>query len=214
MNTIERLTRVTPAGAEQGFSNVKMYQGSQILRVPEGSSVRNLTLGGGASYESKWASLRGGVLKFNSTRKETPVRFYGNPFVLNTAHTLMDRASLDHTIGMNPLSESFMREITGIAEEPLFLLPSSLCHPKELFLPQGTYTYTIFDPVTVFYSSHMELSNGVLSLEEDRIVDPAPFDILQGLEYEPAHILVKLMEGGFVSLFKYTAEQMLEMGKS
>ena len=208
MNAIERLARISPDGIEHCFGNVRMRQGSQILRVPEGSSIRNLTLGGGASFNSRWAALRGGVLKFGQERANIPIKIDGQGFVIPSAHTLMDEESLNVTKARNPLVRFSPEMITDIAAETLYLLHSSYCHPNDLFLPQGSYTRTIFDHETVFYSSHMELSYGVLSLVEEQMTFPAPFNILQDLGCEPGKILVKLMEGGFVSMFKYTQDQM------
>lgn len=213
MNTIGEFTRITPEGIERCFSGVRMHQGSQILRVPEGSSIRKLTLGGGASSNSRWAALRGGVLKFGENRGNSPIEFTGENFFIPSAHTLMDLDSLGVTMQRNPSTLIAPKEITDIASERLFLLHSSYCHPDQIFLAQGAYTMTEFDQRTVFYSSHMNILEGVLSLDEEQMNFCPPLDILQILGHDPAQILVKLMEGGFVSVFRYTQEQMREMKK-
>lgn len=62
---------IEPSGAVRGFDGVVMGCGSQIIRVPSGSTIRDITLLGGASgnKDSKWPALRGGVLKFGTAEK-------------------------------------------------------------------------------------------------------------------------------------------------
>jgi len=49
--------RIQPDILKDSLSNVQVRQGGQILRVPPGSTIKNITLDGGASHQSRWAVL-------------------------------------------------------------------------------------------------------------------------------------------------------------
>jgi len=219
MNSFGKNVRVTPAEARKGFQAVRMGQGTQILRVPPESSIRNISLGGGASCDSPWAALRGAVIKFGIDRKE-PVTVDGKGFCVPTAHTLMDYAGFEHTTDGNKERKIEPQEIDNIGLEKFYLVHASYCHPGEIFLPQGQFTKAIFRNDEDFTPEHETIphmtfkdtrgcppiENGILFLCETELTarhrSEMPFNILDLVGSTPSAIHIKLAEGGWLMLFK------------
>lgn len=188
-------TRIDPMSAVAGFRNVSMRQGSQILRIPEKSSIENITLDGGASYECPWTALRGAVFKFFRDRTQ-PVIFDGQGLIIPSAHTLMDARSLEITIKEVNAGIVFPYQEINLGKETFYLIHSSWCHPKDLFLPQGQFTKTTFFPprreVTNITWLKLEIR------EEELDITRKPYNILT--EASAQTVIVSLKEGGTIIL--------------
>jgi len=176
-------------------------QGAQILRVPAGSSISNLSLQGGASHRSPWAALRGAVLKF-ATNRTIPIILTGKGFVIPSGHTLMDREGFLFTIDKRNAGRFIpYKVIKGLSRENLYLVHISFCHPDQLFLPVGRYANTQFRPQNLPAITHMELRDGTLFLKEVEIINRGDsFNLLEQLDTEPHTIVVQLSEGGHLTL--------------
>lgn len=199
-NLIGRNTRVRPDIIHDGFSGVELQQGTQVLSAPVGSKIRNLILAGGASDKSRWAALRGAVIKMDLNR-EKPIEIDGQGRTIPTGHTLMDEQNLkfirEKRNGGNPVP---FEAIDDMSSERLYLVHASFCHPQDIFLPQGTYTLSSFYSNTAHFG-HMVVKDGNLELSESSLPKSrAPFNILEALGFMPESITVGLIEGGHVSL--------------
>ncbi|OGC06013.1 hypothetical protein A2526_02870 [candidate division WOR-1 bacterium RIFOXYD2_FULL_36_8] len=198
-NFAGRYVRILPPEIEQSLSNVYREQGSQIIRVPVGSTIKNITLQGGASHNSRWACLRGAVIKFAQER-EAPIHIDGRNFVVPSGHVLMDYQSYLDTKNRNNGKEIPHKIIKDISPEDLFLVHASYSHPDQLFLPQGTYTETTFISDDIPFIGHMNFEGERLYLVEQLLPVSTPYNILEGLSSPPISIIVQLSEGGHVCL--------------
>lgn len=202
-----RLTNVTPPEAKRCLGHIRMDQGSQIIRVVDGSSIRGLHLSGGASGASSWAALRGAVLKFVPGRTK-PVEIDSKGAILPSGHTLMDQGSLDFTLGKLVGVDVRPEVVTEISAEPLFLLHASYCHLDQTFLPLGLYTKTTFVEQTQPFTGGFVAREGALWIKESYIdtFGKNSFDLLEKLQRMgvidelPATINVELNEGGQITL--------------
>jgi hypothetical protein len=177
--------------------NVHTNHGSQILRTPPNSRIRNVVLCGGATRHSAWATLRGAVLKFNDQRVSQPACFNGNMLFIPSGHTLMDRLSFEHTRDKRnagrPIPHSVLSD--PLSAEDLYLVHASYCHPDQLFLPQGTYTVTIYSNL-IQPVEHLKREGTTLYVKESELPKAArPLNILAGLSQEelPQTIIVELL---------------------
>lgn len=191
-------TRIDPQNAH--LRSVRLEQGAQILRVPPGSRINNIILRGGASFESKWAVLRGAVLKFDPKR-ENPVVINGRGFEVPSGHTLMDLQSFLFTRNNRNAGREIPHQVIDyISSERFYLVHASYCHPDQLFLPQGTYTKTEFSPDSLPAVEHLQVKDGVLYLRESDISGKGSFNILEDLAQNPQRIVIQLVEGGHLTL--------------
>ena len=199
-NNIGPNTRIDPPAAANYLRGVNMDQGSQILKVPDGSIIKNINLRGGASYQSPWATLRGAVLKFAPDRKSA-VEVDGHGLVIPSGHTVMDEESLSFTINIRNGGRDFPKEVLdNYGSERLFLVHSSYCHPDQLFLRQGIYTNTVFSHKAVEHK-HMHIRDGVLSLKEKSLIlQKGAFNFLDQISEKPVAIAIQLAEGGQIIL--------------
>jgi hypothetical protein len=200
----------------QWFSAVYSLQGSQILRVPENSSIKNIRLSGGASADSGYAVLRGAVLKFSNDRADDPLELDGRGFVIPSGHTLMDWPSLQYTIKHNSGEDvpyDIVRNIcwrTGnagqhVAPENMYLVHSSYCHPDQLFFRKGLFAKTLFSGGEVPEFEHGKLERGILFLNERDLPDNIlPANLLSSMRVYPSRIRVRLNEGGVIDLIENT----------
>lgn len=199
-NHIGRLTRLE--FQPQPGSGVIARQGAQIIRVPAGSNIRNVTLQGGASHKSAWAVLRGAVLKGGFGRAK-PIEIDGGEegFVIPTGFTLMDLADLEFTINKrNQGKEIPFEAVSQLGPEEFYLIHASYCHPDQLFLAQGTFTSATFSE-SFDLSGQEGFENWILQIKEELLpAAKAPFDLLieSGLKAEA--IIVSLREGGQITL--------------
>ena len=195
-----------------GLSDVFCRQGSQIINIPTGSTIENITLGGGASKESSdWAALRGSVMKFDKARSDTPVHIDGKDLEISPGWSLMDRNYYYNTVrtyegspGFNVLSPDFE------SSEPLYLVHSSWCHPNiagktlQLFLPQGTFTDTLFRVATSALLPeimHMKFLDGMLYLSE-HLIDNDSIAWINGNIGRINTVNVDLDEGNMLQLMR------------
>ncbi|MCX5751709.1 MAG: hypothetical protein NT099_08640 [Candidatus Saganbacteria bacterium] len=196
-----RLKRLPP----EKVRGLYVSDGAQIVRagnVPQHKiAIKNLTLKGGASEHSPWGNLRGAVLKFREGRTR-PININGKGFTVPSGYTLMDQESFIETKEIrNHGREVPHQVITDISPEPFYLVHSSFCHPKDLFVPQGTYTQTEYDPKNLVGFTHLEIRGDTLFLMEEAIpLSPRPFDVTEGMDPKPSVIVVQLEEGGHVTL--------------
>jgi hypothetical protein len=194
-------TRILPQGSERFLNNVRMQQGSQILRVPEGSRISNVVFGGGASCNSRWAALRGAVLKFAPDRL-SPVDMDGNGYNIPSGHTLMDRQSYNWIVANKNNGRNIPHIVVRSLSltERFYLAHTSYCHPNQLFLPQGKFTSTTFLPRNIL-DPHMQMKDKTLIVNESQLTDISqPTNILAGLKRPPRTIKVKLAEDGLLTL--------------
>jgi hypothetical protein len=190
-------TRISPDETTFRHHNLNVYQGAQILKTPAGSSIIGMTLKGGASFEKPWATLRGAVLKFSENRP--PIEIKSNQFLISTGYTLMDMASFIYTRDKrNAGAKIPFRIVNNISAEPLYMVHASYCHPDQLFLPQGTFTFAQFSTEDVVGIRHF-VGRNTLTLIEDKLpFKQAPFNIFEGLSFKPYRIIVQLAEGGHI----------------
>jgi len=182
------------------WSSVRLEQGAQIVRLPLHSTLKNLILRGGASFNSAWAGLRGAAVKFDPKRTNS-VSIDGQGFVVPSGHTLMDRGNFIITQGRNSGRMPPHQLIRGLASEDLYLTHNGYCHPGELFLPQGTYTRTELLLDHKLFSGHGRLLEDVLYLREEEIRPTGKsFNLIEQIEPKPRYIIVELKEGGFLKL--------------
>lgn len=197
-NQFSAKTRVEPQTAN--LRGVRLEQGSQVLRVPPGSRISNVTLRGGASFESKWAVLRGAVLKFDPKR-EQPIIINGQGFAVPSGHTLMDQPCFVFTVNIKNAGREIPHLVVDrLSSERLYLVHASYCHPDQLFLPQGKYTETAFSPDTPPEVGHLWVKDGVLYLREADIAGQGSFNILAEIPQAPPRIVIQLLEGGCLTL--------------
>jgi hypothetical protein len=151
-NVIGPHVRIEPAKGFQ-LAQCVLGQGSQILRVPPGSRIANLRLGPGASHRSRWAQLRGGVLKL-APRRTKPLYLNGHLEIeidgqaahifltVPTGYVLMDRESFEYTCDVINKGVNFPHRIISnlqVCREDLWLVHAGYCHPDDLLLPQERY---------------------------------------------------------------------------
>ena len=201
INIIGAKTKIEPIGSEHFLYGVHLNQGAQILRVPSNSTIRNITLLGGASFGSRWAVLRGAVLKFDKDRKAS-VTINGFGFEIPSAHVLMDHESFLFTKNRknngNYVPYAIIR---GISLEKLYIVHASYCHPDQLFMPKGRYMQTKFTLRVNLFTGHMKLVNGVLCLDEDFLdMEKNNVNVLESIAPKPKSIIVRLKEGGYLTL--------------
>jgi len=182
-------------------------RGAQILRIPEGSRIDNIRLCGGAAATSRWAALRGSVLKFSPGRQETPVIITGHKnseFMIPTGHVLMDRLSFEFTVNQRNAGQDIPHEIIrGIGSEDLCLIHASFSHPDQLFLAQGCFTQERFFKRDLYGAKHLMMSNGALYLFEDLIAprgSRGSLNILDQFEPTPSTIKVQLIASGHIEM--------------
>ena len=203
-NIISIKTRIELAGSKHFLYGVYLYQGAQILRVPSNNKciIRDITLHRGASYESKWAALRGAVLKFHKDRKAS-VMINGNGFQIPSAHVLMDHESFTSITEKEGNRRINVPRIIveTISLEKYYLVHASYSHPDQLFIPKGRYTQTKFTLWVDLFAGHMKLENGVLYLEEDFLdSEKKNVNVLERFDTEPKSIIMHLKEGGYLTL--------------
>jgi len=181
------------------FKRVRLNQGAQILRVPEGSRITDLTLSGGASFKSKWAALRGSVLKFHVDRGKRAVKINGNCWAVPAGHALMDEASLRHAIDVRNAGKGFpYRQVNEISSsEPMYLAHFCFCHPEQLFLPQGRFLRTAFFADA---QRHSDTWQAYTVNEIGLVYEGRSIDILTAWGITARSILVTLTEGGQILL--------------
>lgn len=191
-------------------STLFIGRGAQILRFPEGSQIKNLSLSRGASACSPWAILRGGVLKGAKDRKN-PILIDGQGLVVPPGYVLMDaRAFWVETVAQKNRGEAVPHKIIqNIAktlpentEEPLFLVDAGYSHP-ESFLRRGSFPGRRFFSYSDAPSEHglFNQETGELFLLEAMLPISSPqFDILEQLRIKPTSIHVCLKEGGKILL--------------
>lgn len=186
------------------MERVEARQGSQIIRMPDNSIIRNLILGGGASSKSNWAGLKGAVVKVLAERQRPVSIDGGTPgFFVPSAFTLTDGDTLEVVRGKNPGIPIPSKEIVCLGTERFVLIPSVFCHPDELFLKQGTFADANFSSTDITNVVHMRREGDILYLREAKIVAPQDkksFDILEGVTDKPTRIIVQLQEGGHIIL--------------
>lgn len=199
-NYFGKSTRVNPRLSGLSFDGVRLHQGSQILRTPPYSVLKDIVLSGGASYRSKWAVLRGAVIKFDPKRNNS-LYVNGKGLIIPTGFTLMDFGSLDYTIRIKNKGKAVPYSIFDhTSTEPLYLVPASYCHPDELFLPQGSYTNAQFSEKRISVE-HMKFEKRKLYLKESELpVILAPFNVLEEINAKPDVIVVELIGGGHIEL--------------
>lgn len=199
-NHIGRLTRLE--FQPQPGSGVIAHQGTQIIRVPAGSDIRNITLQGGASHQSSaWAVLGGAVLKGGFGR-EKPIKIDGGKkgYVIPTGFALMDQSGRDFTIKKRNQGKKIpFKVISQLGPEKFYLVHTSYCHPDQLFLAQGSFTSATFSKKTILIG-HMRFGDGTLFLKEEILPEKAPFDILVESGLRARAIVVALKEGGHITL--------------
>lgn len=185
---------------ERHLQGVTMMQGSQILRLPEGSTVSNITLCGGASFRSQWACLRAATLEFYAGR-EIPVHIDGNGFEVPSAFMLVDLQTLYRVEKRNPGIKFPYSQVGNISEEePFFMIHSSFCDPDRIFVEKGSFLRSGFLDGNVRWHEHMKFVWPSLFLEENRIEGNTPFDITAGLNPKPLFIFTRLSEGGIFAM--------------
>ncbi len=198
-----RFSNINPHQSTFRHNGIKMIQGSQILGTPRNSIIENLKFGGGASRRSNWPTLRGAVLKFEKDRTAL-VKISGKGFTIPSACTLMDRGSLESTIiGRNAEKEIPFIEVKDISEEIFYMVPSSYCHPQEIFLTLGMFSKSEFKSGLSVKRPHLCLEGSTLFLLEtelDRRVDEKPFNLIEKIDPGPVEIHVQLREGGILLL--------------
>jgi len=201
INNIGPNTRIDPPNAASYLRGVNMDHGSQIIKVPDGSSIRNINLRGGASYQSPWAVLRGAVLKFGPKRDTVAVEVDGHGLIIPSGHTVMDEESLSFTINIRNGGRDFPKEVLdNYGSERLYMVHASYCHPDQLFLPQGIYTNTVFSDRAANHG-HLQIRNGVLSLKEKELLaQKGSFNIFDQISETPVAIAIQLCEGGQIIL--------------
>jgi hypothetical protein len=204
VNIFGKFSRVIPGHSKGWMAGAHLAQGSQVLRLPPYSLLMDVCLEGGASHLSRWAALRGAVIKFHPEREE-PVTIIGRETVIPSANTLMDKASFDATRakwhgGTFIPHKKFDR--LSLKPETFYLVHSGYCHPDQLFLPLGKYTRTSFDKRTLSGVNHMyfKKDDRTLFLAENLMTQSAPFNVLEGLDPLPRQIVIQLAEGGHVKL--------------
>jgi len=201
INICQNGLTIDPVAASWRSYNVCLHQGAQILGVPGGSNINGITLLGGAYSKSKWAALRGAVLKFGMQR-ETKIVLKGHGYVIPSGHALMDEESFTYTKNNCEKQKTIIAyvPVEGLCKEKLYLVHASYCHPNELFLPQGRYTKTRFTRQVDYFGGHMNDENSILYLEEasldeeiKNIIKPRPnINVLEMIDLEPKSIIVKL----------------------
>ena len=201
-NSIGINTRIAPPVEDSVLKGITMEQGTQILKVPQNGVLKNLTLQGGASSLSNWATLRGAVIKFDPTRT-TSIQIDGKGFEIPSGYTLMDESTFTFVKDKKNNGEeiSFVA-LDALSGERLYLVHSSYCHPDQLFLPKGSYTHGQFSPTNINVE-HMKLESGTLYVDESELdtqftktgIRP---NILEGIN--PIRIIIKLKEGGQLQL--------------
>lgn len=183
------------AGLETYLEGVRLNQGSQIIRVPEGSRISDLCLSGGASFRSNWAALRGSVLKFFVDRAGRPVTIRGKGWTVPAGHSLMDEESLRYAIEDRNKGVSFpYLQVKAIdASEPMFMVHFTFAHPDQLFLPQGRFMGTTF-----FHNEPggADISGAFRTNEISLNYPGSSIDILSMYGITTDRILVTLAEGG------------------
>jgi hypothetical protein len=211
-------TKIAPDFSKRNGINLRVLPGAQILGMPEGSTISNLHLGGGASHASKWAALRGGVLKLSPLR--APIEINGKigevNFEIPSGHLLLDLGYFQLALNKMALSVGRKVQIPHITidnlspSEHLFLVHSAFCLPRDLFLPLGEFTKTSYTELDVPDIRHLSAQDRTLFLIEaeldrmkeelDNLKDKRPLSILNGLKPKPEKIIVQLTEGGHVTL--------------
>lgn len=199
LNLFGNLTRIDPR-LNVTFLGIKAEQGSQILRAPPGSVMKNLVLRGGASHLSPFACLRGAVIKFDANRT-APVKLDGGSFEVPSGHTLMDEGSFRFTAEKRNQGKTVPHQVIHFGKETLYLVHHSFCHPDQLFLPQGAYTQTGFTPLNLEGVSHLQVRGDKIFIFEVQLPVPdASYNLLEQLPIVPQTVVVQLKEGGHVTL--------------
>jgi hypothetical protein len=203
VNYFGKFTRVQPESEKLDFAGVRLHQGAQILRIPRESLIMDLELNGGASHLSRWATLRGAVVKFDPDRADSVI-LNGKNMTVPSAHTLMDRGAFEFTRASRNSGKYIPhRRYMGISQlEDYYLVHASYCHPDQLFLPQGRFTETRFYPNDLRPVEHMSLSRpyGRLYLVERELDTTRPFNVLSRFDPQPLTVFVQLAEGGHIRL--------------
>lgn len=205
-----RRTRIVPPFTTFRAIGLRMENGTQILGAPKDSKISNLCFRGGASFESPWAVLRGGILKLSQLF--APIGIEGKAsdgkiFEIPTGHVLMDEGCYLYTLDIVNKHMPFpYKKIEGLGEKKLFLVHASYCHPTELFLPQGTFTNAEYiDKKGAQNLAHMTAQDKMLIILEQELnkrKGERPFNILELMATQPEEIIIQLVEGGQVALKK------------
>lgn len=191
--------------------NVTLRQGAQLLNIPKNSVITNITLDGGASYESNWANLRGAVLKFDKSRSDKPIEIDGNGTIISPVYSLMDEIYFEKQAKRFENEKNFrIIPLNITSSEPLYCVHSSWCHPNlpgqppQLFIEQGLFTKTSFK-IEVLNQVHMLFLKGILYLHEGYIDDYCINWIKENLT-KISSIKVDLREGNLLELSRNSYE--------
>ena len=203
INIICAKTRIELIPSKHFLYGVNLNQGTQILRLPKNKKciIRDISLLGGASSESKWAALRGAVLKFAPERKAS-VMINGNDYDIPSGHVLMDHESFIFTRNERNKGADIPHVIVEtISREKFYLVHASYCHPDQLFMPKGRYTQAKFTLWVDHFADHMKLENGILYLDESLLDNEKQnVNVLEKFDTEPRSIVVRLKEGFHLTL--------------
>lgn len=210
------------AFSREGFSppedRLFLGQGCQLLYLPAGSIIKNLNLQGGASYQSPWAALRGGVLKCDKAGRDEPLIIEPvEPFTVPTGFVLMDRASYERTRDEKHGGRDYPHAVlTSLSpNEPLYFTHASYNHPDDLFLQAGRFSRARFADcglrddelqpefdrnIGVLFLNASFMDNNWLTRKPLNLLEMDAFKSrLVGVE-EIEEIIVNLREGGTLSL--------------
>ena len=203
VNYFGKFSRVQPEMAKGNFAGVRLHQGAQVLRIPNESLIMDLELRGGASHLSRWAVLRGAVVKFAPDREDAAL-IKGKDMAVPSGHTLMDRDSFEFTKATRNSSRFIPhKRIMGISWlEDFYLVHAGYCHPDQLFLPPGKFTQTQFSPKNLNTREHLSYLReyGRLYLVERELDLTRPENVLSSFDPQPLSIFIQLAEGGHIRL--------------